>query len=160
MKPQTINKISETIKLHKEKGKKVVLVHGVFDILHIGHLYFLNEAKKLGDILIVGIESDKNTKIFKGNDRPINNQKIRMYTISQLKVVDHYFLIPPFKKYNSLIYTNLYKKLKPNIIATCVKAGKHGFLKKRDAEKTGILFKDIRSKYLDVSTTKIINGQI
>ena len=63
------------IKELQENGKKVVFTNGVFDILHIGHLTYLEEAKGLGDILVVGINSDASVKINKGDKRPINSQE-------------------------------------------------------------------------------------
>ena len=58
-------------------NKKIIFTNGCFDILHLGHLKLLNEAKKLGDILIVGLNSDNSIKNLKGKNRPIINQKTR-----------------------------------------------------------------------------------
>lgn len=74
--------------LHENKGKKIVFTNGCFDILHRGHVSYLTEAKKLGDLLVVGINSDASVKRLKGDDRPINNEKDRQYVLSQLKAVD------------------------------------------------------------------------
>ena len=66
---------------------KVVLVNGVFDILHTGHIDLLEHAKKLGKKLIVAINSDKSTKIIKGIKRPINNETTRKRTLLSLSMV-------------------------------------------------------------------------
>lgn len=69
--------------------KKIVFTNGVFDILHKGHVTYLNEAKKLGDVLIVGINDDASVKrLNKGPERPINPEDARAFIISELKSVD------------------------------------------------------------------------
>lgn len=75
--------------LEKNKGKKIVFTNGCFDILHRGHVTYLAEAKKLGDLLVIGLNSDASVKRLKGPERPINNEKDRGYVLSQLKSVDH-----------------------------------------------------------------------
>ena len=57
----------------KINRKKVVFTNGCFDLLHVGHIRYLSQAKKLGDILIVGLNSDRSVKMLKGKDRPINS---------------------------------------------------------------------------------------
>ena len=73
----------------KEENKKVVFTNGVFDILHSGHVDYLTKSKALGDILLVGINSDKSVKLIKGNKRPIINELERAYLISSLKPVNY-----------------------------------------------------------------------
>ena len=70
------------------EGKKIVFTNGCFDILHRGHVTYLAEAKKLGDLLVIGLNSDASVKRLKGPDRPINNEEDRKYVLSQLKSVD------------------------------------------------------------------------
>lgn len=72
----------------KRAEKKVVFTNGVFDILHRGHVEYLNAAKRLGDILIVGINTDDSVKRLKGPQRPIVHQEDRAFIISQLISVD------------------------------------------------------------------------
>ena len=79
----------------KKQGKKVVFALGVFDILHHGHVYLLTEAKKLGDILVVGVECDINVKVLKGESRPINKLKSRLFVVSNIVGVDYVFPVPP-----------------------------------------------------------------
>ena len=74
--------------LEKNQGKKIVFTNGCFDILHKGHVTYLNEAKKLGDLLLVGLNSDASVKRLKGPERPINNELDRQFVLSQLKAVD------------------------------------------------------------------------
>jgi rfaE bifunctional protein nucleotidyltransferase chain/domain len=73
----------------KCSSKKVVFTNGVFDLLHAGHVDYLSKAKKLGDILIVGLNSDDSVKRIKGNKRPILKQQERALIISNLKPVDY-----------------------------------------------------------------------
>lgn len=74
--------------LEKNKGKKIVFTNGCFDILHRGHVTYLAEARKLGDLLVIGLNSDASVKRLKGPERPINNENDRKFVISQLKSVD------------------------------------------------------------------------
>lgn len=73
----------------KLEGKKVVFTNGVFDLIHSGHVDYLSKAKKLGDVLIVGLNSDDSVKRIKGDKRPILKQEERAFIISNLKPVDH-----------------------------------------------------------------------
>ena len=81
-----INNIGKLGKNFKIKNKKIVLCHGVFDLLHIGHLKHFNSAKKFGDKLIVSITPD--IYVSKGPGRPIFNQNLRAEFLSNLSVVD------------------------------------------------------------------------
>lgn len=74
--------------LSKNKDKRIVFTNGCFDIIHKGHVTYLNEAKKLGDLLVIGLNSDASVKRLKGPERPINNETDRQYVMSQLKPVD------------------------------------------------------------------------
>ena len=76
----------------KEENKKVVFTNGVFDIIHSGHIDYLIKAKALGDILIVGLNSDSSVKRIKGEKRPIINQTERAFVLSNLKPVDYVVL--------------------------------------------------------------------
>jgi rfaE bifunctional protein nucleotidyltransferase chain/domain len=70
------------------KHQKIVFTNGCFDLLHPGHLHYLKEAKTLGDVLIVGLNSDQSVKQIKGSDRPINNEDFRAKMLIGLKPVD------------------------------------------------------------------------
>ena len=82
----------------QKKSQKVVLTHGVFDLLHIGHLKTLNESKKFGDILIVGIDSDTLVKSIKGPTRPIIKDSERLEVAKNVRVVDMAFIMKPSTK--------------------------------------------------------------
>mgnify|MGYP001163815078 FL=1 len=77
---------------YKNDNKAIVMTNGCFDILHSGHTYILEESKKLGDILIVAINSDKSIKKIKSEDRPIISELDRAYVLSCLTSVDHVIL--------------------------------------------------------------------
>jgi len=79
----------ELIEKLKSQNKKVVFTNGCFDILHVGHLRYLNEAKKQGDVLIVGVNSDDSVKRLKGDTRPINGENDRAEMLCGLKAVDY-----------------------------------------------------------------------
>jgi rfaE bifunctional protein nucleotidyltransferase chain/domain len=73
--------------LKNNAGKKIVFTNGCFDILHLGHIEYLNEARSLGDALIIGLNSDQSIKLLKGDDRPINNEHDRKAMLLNLKAV-------------------------------------------------------------------------
>ena len=73
----------------KKKGKKIVTSNGVFDILHIGHVRYLQEARKLGDVLIVAVNSDSSVKSIKDPRRPLNNENDRAEALAALECVDY-----------------------------------------------------------------------
>lgn len=80
-----IQKIAEKL---RQKGRTIVTTNGSFDLMHIGHIKFLQEAKKQGDVLIVGLNSDASVKKYKSEDRPIVPQQHRADTLVALKCVD------------------------------------------------------------------------
>lgn len=96
--------------LETNKGKRIVFTNGCFDILHRGHVTYLSEARKLGDLLVVGLNSDASVKRLKGSDRPINNQLDRQYVLSQLRSVD---FVEIFDEDTPL---KLILKVQPNIL--------------------------------------------
>ena len=128
----------------KAENKRIVFTNGCFDILHKGHVRYLNHAKKLGDVLIVGLNSDKSVSGIKPG-RPINSEKDRSEVLAALCDVDYIVIFhekTPF---------TLIKSLRPDVL---VKGG--------DWEKADIIGSDIAEKtyslpYIKgVSTTKII----
>jgi rfaE bifunctional protein nucleotidyltransferase chain/domain len=74
--------------LSKNRDKKIVFTNGCFDILHSGHVAYLNEAKKQGDLLFVGLNSDNSIKRLKGETRPINKELDRKYLLENLRCID------------------------------------------------------------------------
>lgn len=81
--------ILDEITVEKAKGKKIVFTNGCFDILHRGHVTYLQQARDLGDLLIVGINSDASVKRLKGQERPVNMLEDRAFVLSALKSVDY-----------------------------------------------------------------------
>ncbi len=73
----------------KDEKKKVVFTNGCFDLIHAGHVDYLSKAKMLGDVLIVGLNSDASVKRIKGESRPILSEKERAFIVSNLKPVDY-----------------------------------------------------------------------
>ena len=73
----------------RKEGKKVVFTNGCFDLLHRGHLHLLREAKKLGDLLVVGLNSDRSVRKIKSADRPILTESDRAELIAALEMVDY-----------------------------------------------------------------------
>ncbi len=100
--------ITEIEKL-KQQGKKIITTNGCFDILHRGHAFYLQEAKKLGDVLVVGINSDASVKSLKGEGRPINKAIDRAFLISQLKSVDYTFI------FEESLPIDFLKKIAPHV---------------------------------------------
>jgi D-beta-D-heptose 7-phosphate kinase/D-beta-D-heptose 1-phosphate adenosyltransferase len=84
----TKDTVQNIIDLKKKEGKKIVFTNGCFDLIHKGHITYLSQAKKLGDILIVGLNSDSSVKRLKGRNRPIIDEESRAFVLSNLKPVD------------------------------------------------------------------------
>ena len=72
----------------KADGKTIVFTNGCFDILHVGHIRYLQDARALGDILVVGVNSDSSVREIKGENRPINSEMNRVEVLSALECVD------------------------------------------------------------------------
>ena len=139
----------EIVKLQKA-GKRVVFTNGVFDILHIGHLTYLEEAGNLGDVLVVGVNSDASVKVNKGDKRPINSEKNRAYVLLGTKFVNYAVI------FDEKTPEKLLDVLKPDVHV------KGGDYKKEDLPETKIVEGNggevkILSFVDNVSTTQIIN---
>lgn len=130
------------------KGK--VLVGGVFDILHFGHISFLKKARSLGSYLVVILESDKRVKKLKGVERPIHSQNQRKEILEALKSVDEVILLKD--DMTDKDYEDIVVKIKPNIIAVA-----KGSKTKTHAEKVGAKVVEI-AKVKSQSTTSILLG--
>ncbi|MBI4096722.1 MAG: adenylyltransferase/cytidyltransferase family protein [Candidatus Levybacteria bacterium] len=99
----------------KKKNKSIVVAGGFFDILHLGHIKFLENAKKQGDYLFVLLEDDKKAKEKKGKERPINPQKIRAKILSALQSVAYVITLKNMT--NNGCYDKIITQIAPNIIA-------------------------------------------
>jgi D-beta-D-heptose 7-phosphate kinase/D-beta-D-heptose 1-phosphate adenosyltransferase len=133
----------------KRQGKKVAFTNGCFDILHLGHVRYLEQAKKRADVLIVGLNSDKSVRKIKGPKRPLNPQNARAQVLSALRCVDYIVI------FHSPTPIKLIKTLKPDLL-----------LKGADWQRSEIVGKEIVEEYggrvarialtKGYSTTKII----
>lgn len=147
---KTLNELIKIVQKLKSKNKKIVTTNGVFDILHLGHIKYLEQAKKLGDILIVGINTDKSVKVNKGDKRPINGEKSRIGVLAALESVDYVFLFDEKDPREWL------EKIKPSIH---VKAGDYKLsriIEKDAVEKNNgkIVIAKVEKGF---STTRLIN---
>jgi D-beta-D-heptose 7-phosphate kinase/D-beta-D-heptose 1-phosphate adenosyltransferase len=80
--------LRSVVKKNREQGKKIVFTNGCFDILHKGHINLLEEASKLGDVLVLAVNNDASIRKLKGDDRPVNNLEDRISVLSALEAVD------------------------------------------------------------------------
>ena len=102
--------------LYRRTGRRIVFTNGCFDILHRGHITYLNRAKSMGDILIVGLNSDASVRKLKGPERPINSLEDRAQVLAALSCVDH---IVPLEEDTP---HELIRRIKPDLF---VKGGDH-----------------------------------
>ena len=105
-----ISDLDIAVDKYKAEGKKIVFTNGCFDLLHIGHVRYLQQAKSLADILIVGVNTDRSIQRLKGPDRPIQNENDRAEILASLKSVNHTIL---FDEETPL---NLIRKIKPHYL--------------------------------------------
>ncbi len=132
--------------------KSIVLVGGCFDVLHVGHIIFLEKAKKIGGKLIVLLESDKKIRENKGKNRPINNQDNRALVLSKLEMVDKVIKLPYLKTDD---YFEIIKKIKPSFIAVS-KDDKNLSRKKEQAKLVGAKLVEVTKQIPSQSTSRII----
>jgi len=104
------NSLNGIVKRLRKNKKTIVFTNGCFDILHRGHIEYLKKAKKLGDILIVGLNADRSVKRIKGEGRPIQKQSDRLIIITSLSFVDYAIL------FNESTPINLIKQIKPDVL--------------------------------------------
>lgn len=95
-----IETLIKKIKGWRKDNKKIVFTNGCFDLLHIGHISYLNEAKRMGDVLIIGLNTDESVKINKGDSRPINKQDDRARMLEALDMVDAVVMFNEETPYN------------------------------------------------------------
>lgn len=106
---KNISELKEIIEYCKREGKRIATTNGSFDILHIGHIYILESAKKLTDILIILLNSDSSIQRLKGPKRPIVSERERAEMLSALECIDYVII---FEEDSPL---NLIKELKPDL---------------------------------------------
>jgi rfaE bifunctional protein nucleotidyltransferase chain/domain len=138
------DKLKKTVVRLKAKNKKVVFTNGCFDIIHIGHVRYLKEAKGLGNVLIIGLNSDRSVSSIKP-DRPINPQNHRAEVLSFLEMVDYVVLFDEETPYE------LIKLIQPDVLV------KGGDWKKGEIVGSDIARETYSLPYVEgVSTTGII----
>jgi rfaE bifunctional protein nucleotidyltransferase chain/domain len=138
------NEIEQHVEKLKTEGKKLVFTNGCFDIIHAGHVRYLKIAKALGDVLIIGLNSDKSVSAIKPG-RPVNPQDQRAEVLSSLEMVDYVTLFDEETPYE------LIKLLQPDILV------KGGDWKKADIVGSDIAKETFSLPYIKgISTTEII----
>jgi len=105
-----ITALQKAMASHRRRERKVVFTNGCFDLLHYGHVRYLEAARKKGDILIVGVNSDASVRKLKGPTRPVNPQSQRMAVLAALQCVDHVVM---FREETPL---RLISKVKPDVL--------------------------------------------
>lgn len=150
----TVNQVSDLIESIRQEDKKIVVAGGCFDILHIGHITLLENAKKEGDVLIVMLESDEAIKVKKGMNRPIHTQEQRAHMVSSLRSVDFVILLPSSMKNTD--YDDVLKQVKPAIIATTL-GDPYAFHKERQAKETGAALVYVNQPIANISTSSILD---
>lgn len=148
-----VKKIRALSKKLKKQGQKIVLAGGCFDILHAGHVIFLEKAKQEGDILVIFLESDQKVKQQKGVGRPLHSQEDRAKVLSALRAPDYVVVLPYLKSDEE--YDRLVGDLAPNVIAA---TGKDDNLHhQRSAKLTGAEFKLVTGVIGNYSSSKLLN---
>ena len=136
---KTQDEITMLVQELKLKGKKIIFTNGCFDILHVGHIKYLEKAKSFGDVLILGLNSDISVKNIKGENRPINSQTDRAYILASMEVVDYLVIFNEDTPYE------LIKSIEPDIL---VKGG--------DYEGIDVIGQDIVK---ELKLVKFIDGK-
>ena len=125
---ENLKKVVERV---KKEGKRIVFTNGCFDLIHVGHTRYLEEAKKLGDILIVALNSDQSVRAIKGNKRPIITEEERAEVLSALQCVDFVVI---FDEPDPL---NIISLLKPDILVKGGDWGKDAIIGREVVESIG-----------------------
>ncbi len=110
MKIKTQDELIPILKDLKKNSRRIVFTNGCFDILHVGHIRYLKEAKGYGDMLIVAVNSDSSVKSIKGDKRPIVSQSERAEVVAALEMVDYVTMFDEDTPYNII------KKLQPDVL--------------------------------------------
>ncbi len=139
------NELKEAVERLRTEGKKIVFTNGCFDIIHIGHVRYLREARKLGDVLIIGLNSDSSVAKLKP-ERPVNKESHRAEVLASLDMVDYVTIFSEDTPYD------LIKFLKPDVLV------KGGDWKREDIVGSDIVPEVHSLPYIEgISTTDIIN---
>ncbi|MEW6101806.1 MAG: D-glycero-beta-D-manno-heptose 1-phosphate adenylyltransferase [Candidatus Omnitrophota bacterium] len=109
-KVKTLNQLKKISSSLQKKGRRIVFTNGCFDLLHFGHIKYLEDAKKMGDVLIVGVNSDASIRRLKGKSRPVISERDRAYTLAALESVDYAVI------FNEDTPIRIIESLKPDIL--------------------------------------------
>lgn len=140
---KSLTALTRIISKLRNEGKKIVFTNGCFDLLHYGHIKYLEDAKRKGNILVVAINSDASVRKIKGNKRPIVKEGDRLRLIAALESVDYTLL------FNDTDPLRVIKKIKPDIL-----------IKGADWDKRSIVGADFVLSYGGVvSTIKLAKGR-
>lgn len=102
--------LKEILNSEKDRGKRIVFTNGCFDLIHIGHIRYLKKASKLGDILVLGLNTDSSVRKLKGENRPITPENDRAEILAALEMIDYVIL------FNEETPLKLISELKPDIL--------------------------------------------
>lgn len=152
---KTLDELLPLVSSLKAQGKTIVTNNGSYDLMHLGHVHGLFEAKKQGDVLIVGLNSDLSIKTYKGPMRPINDEVMRLHMMAAISAVDYVFLFDETTPLSCL------GQIKPNVHTNGAEYGeaciekdiveKHGgciyLLPILDGYKTSAIIEKIRKVY-------------
>ena len=142
-----ISQLADTIKQLRAQERKIIFTNGCFDILHKGHVCYLEKAKRLGDVLIVGLNSDSSVKRLKGESRPINDESARSTVLAALEAVDYVVI---FTEDTPL---NLIKTVAPDVL---VKGGVSGMVHFLQYFIAFLLYKKPRGRKPRIVSTLIV----
>ncbi len=123
IKPDQLTKVGQTI---RKKGKTIVYTAGAWDMLHVGQVRYLHQAKKLADVLVVGVSSNQTVRTLKGNNRPILDEKIRAEMLSYLRFVDLVTIVPQMSNQPTIAL------LKPDVYVTVEEGWNEGYKESKE----------------------------
>ena len=106
----TQKNLSHVVRRLRTQGKRIVFTNGTFDILHLGHVTYLQKAKTFGDVLLIGVNTDRSVKTYKDPTRPINPEQDRIKVLTALQCVDHAIL------FGETTPLKLIQKVKPDVL--------------------------------------------
>jgi len=146
----SLDQLIPIVEMLKEQHKTIVFTNGCFDILHAGHVKYLQQARAQGNILVVGLNSDMSVSAIKGPKRPIVNENHRAYVLSGLECVDYITIFEEPDPYNVI------QHVRPNILVKGADWAENDIIGGDIVKKSG--GKVIRVHLEpDISTTEIIN---
>jgi D-beta-D-heptose 7-phosphate kinase/D-beta-D-heptose 1-phosphate adenosyltransferase len=145
----TLDEIATLAEAYRRQGKSIVFTNGCFDLLHVGHLRCLEEAAQLGDILIVGINSDNSVRRLKGESRPVINEQDRATLLAALACVDHVVVFDDDTPHECL------RRIRPDWLVKGGTYGPHEVVGQELVESYGGRA-HVTSRVGDMSTTRIL----